>query len=150
MAANTRSSGRLTVSREAILGRPPLTVWKLIGEYDLLDVWLPPVHASRTAGNPQQPGAVRTLDLANGGRVTERLLAFSHSKRSYSYAFIESPLPVTNYIATLELADAPLERTLLRWHSRFDPAGVSDLAAQEEIAAIYEAGLGKLSGLLGT
>lgn len=139
------AAGNLTVAREVTVDQPPATVWKLLREFNSLDVWLPPVQSSEAKGNLTQPGAMRILDLGGGASVTEKLLAFDDVKRSYSYAFIKVPLPVKNYVAAIELTDAPGGKTLIKWHSTFDAFGAPDEKAKEAIQGIYDAGLGKLA-----
>ncbi len=145
LSAASFAAGHLTVAREVTVDQAPATVWKLMREFNALDVWLPPVQASAASGNPTQPGATRVLSLVGGATVTEKLLAFDDARHSYSYAFIQVPLPVKNYVAEIELAAAPGGKTLIKWHSTFDAAGASDDKAKEAIQGIYDAGLGKLA-----
>ena len=148
-AASGFAAGNLTVSRETIVERPPATVWKLIGSFNALDVWLPPVQGSSFTGVATQPGAVRVLDLGNNASVTEKLLAYSAVEHRYSYAFLSSPLPVKNYVAEIQLSAAGDGRTRVKWTGHFDAAGASDDQAKEAIQGIYDAGLGKLSSIFG-
>ena len=145
LATGSYAAGHLAVSREITVDRAPDTVWKLVGEFNSLDVWLPPVLASTFTGSPTQPGAVRVLDLGNNASVTEKLLAYSSERRSYSYAFVKSPLPVKNYVATIELSTTADGKTRVKWHSTFDADGAPDDKAKEAILGIYDAGLGKVA-----
>ena len=149
LAANGFAAGQLAVSREITVDRPPATVWKLVGEFNSLDVWLPPVLASTFTGSATEPGAVRRLDLGNNASVTEKLLAYSSARHSYSYAFLKSPLPVKNYVATIELTETADGKTLMKWHSTFDPDGATADKAKEAILGIYDAGLAKVAAIFG-
>ena len=145
MVAASSFAGSLSVTREAIVERPPATVWKLVGSFNALDVWLPPVRGSSFTGNATQPGAIRMLDLGNNASVTEKLLSFSAGEYRYSYAFLSSPLPVKNYVATIELSAAGPGKTRVKWSSTFDADGAPDDKAKDAILGIYDAGLGKLA-----
>jgi len=147
VAASSFAAGSLTVSREVIVDRPAATVWKLVGSFNSLDVWLPPVRGSSYTGNATQPGAIRVLDLGNNASVTEKLLSFGAAEHRYSYAFLSSPLPVKNYVATIELSAAGEGKTRVKWSSTFDAEGAPDDKAKEAIQGIYDAGLGKLSAI---
>lgn len=147
VAASSFAAGTLTVSRETVVERPPATVWKLVGSFDALDVWLPPVRGSSFSGVPSQPGAIRVLDLGNDATVTEKLLSYSGADHRYSYAFVKSPLPVKNYVATIELHPAAAGKTLVKWTSTFDAAGAPDDKAKEAIEGIYDAGLTRLAAI---
>ena len=145
LAADSFAAGNLAVSREITVDRAPATVWKLVGEFNSLDVWLPPVLGSTFTGSATQPGAVRLLDLGNNASVTEKLLAYSGERHSYSYAFLKSPLPVKNYVATIELSTTADGKTLMKWHSTFDADGAPDDKAKEAILGIYDSGLAKVA-----
>jgi mxaD protein len=144
-AASSFAGGSLSVSRELTVDRAPETVWKLLGEFNALDVWLPPVQRSSFKGKATKPGAVRVLDLGNDASVTEELLAYNDAGHSYRYAFLKSPLPVKNYVATIELSAASGGKTLVKWHSTFDASGAPDDTAKAAVQGIYDAGLGKLA-----
>ena len=145
--AATSFAGGLTVARETTLDRAPATVWKLLGEFNSLDVWLPPVQTSSFTGVATQPGAVRVLGLGGDASVTEKLLSYDGVKHSYSYAFLKSPLPVKNYVATIELSATPDGKTVVKWRGTFDAAGAPDDKAKEAIQGIYDAGLTKLAAI---
>ena len=147
VAASSFAAGSISVSREATVERPPATVWKLVGSFDALDVWLPPVRASSFTGDATLPGAIRKLDLGNDASVTEKLLSYSARDHRYSYAFLASPLPVKNYVATIELSAAGPGKTRVKWSSTFDADGAPDDKAKEAILGIYDAGLGKLAAI---
>lgn len=143
------ADGQLSASREIVVDRAPATVWKLLGEFNALDIWLPPVQASRFSGHATKPGAIRVLELGNRATVTEELVAYSIAERSYSYKFIESPLPVKNYVATLQVREAPGGKSLIQWRSTFEAAGAPDEKAREAILGIYDAGLEKAAVIFG-
>lgn len=70
---------------------------------------------------------VRRLATPGGATIIERLAAFNHPGRSYSYVIVESPFPVTDYVSTLRVKDVDGgEGTRVEWSGRFTPVGVSD------------------------
>ena len=148
VAASSFAAGSDPVSRaRVIVERPAATVWKLVGSFNALDVWLPPVRGSSFTGNATQPGAIRMLDLGNNASVTEKLLSFDGAEHRYSYAFLSSPLPVKNYVAAIELSAAGEGKTRVKWSSTFDADGAPDEKAKEAILGIYDAGLTKLAAI---
>lgn len=67
-------------------------------------------------------GAVRRLELADGGVLRERLIEFDDGLRALAYVFEESPLPVDGYRAQVrvdEVADLT-DRCVVRWSARFE------------------------------
>lgn len=147
LAASSFAAGGLSVSRETTVDRAPAVVWKLMGEFNSLDVWLPPVVRSTFTGEATKPGAIRVLELGPDASVTEKLLAYDSSKHRYSYAFLKSPLPVKNYVATIELSPAPEGKTVIKWHGTFDADGAPDDTAKEAVQGIYDMGLTKVAAI---
>lgn len=139
-------AGNLTVSKEITVNASPETTWKMIGDFNHLDVWHPVVVASQLKqGDSQTPGAIRLLTLGNGATITEKLVANNNGLRSYTYAITESPLPVTVYVSTITVSDAGDGKSTVVWSSSFDSNGASDEEAISTIAGIYDAGLNSLA-----
>ena len=132
------------VSLTTKLSAPADMVWKLIGGFNALPEWLPPVTASKLDAG----GRVRRLDLAGGGSVTEKLETFDDKKRAYSYAITDSPLPVANYVATIKVSEDG-EGSKIEWSSEFSPAGASEAEARKAIEGVYQAGFENLKKMFG-
>ena len=139
------AAGALSVEREVTVDNSPETVWKLIGNFNALDVWHPAIVKSELKGNGTKVGAQRLLTLDNGATILEKLLSYSAAKKSYSYSIVKSPLPVANYTGTVTLTPTAEGHTLLKWSSTFEAAsGVSDEQATTVIGGVYDAGLAKV------
>lgn len=124
---------------------PAEQVWALIGGFGSLPDWLPFIPQSELS----EGGRVRRLATPDGATIVERLMAFDHPSRSYSYAILESPFPVTDYLSTLRVKDVDGgEGTRVEWSGRFTPVGVRDDEASSLFRGIYEDGLKALAGRL--
>ena len=141
------ATGSLSVTREATLDAAPAIAWKLIGNFQGLDVWHPALAGSVGKGSGTAAGATRVLSLAGGGTIYEKLTAYSAAKRSLSYAITKSPLPVKNYVSTMTVTPAADGKSLVKWTSTFDANGADDAKAKEVIGGIYDAGLGKATAI---
>lgn len=144
IATSSFAAGALAVEREATVDGSPDTVWKLVGNFNALDVWHPAVVSSTMKGAGTKAGATRTLTLGNGAKIEEKLTAYSSVKHTYSYAITASPLPVKNYASTLTLSKAGEGKTLVKWSSTFDANGASDDEAKKVIGGIYDGGLSRV------
>ena len=142
--ATTACASDLNVSKETTVNASPNTVWKMIGDFNHLDVWHPVVVDSVLVGDATGVGAVRVLTLGNGASITEKLIAHDDNARSYSYAITESPLPVVGYESTISVMPAADGKSIVRWTSSFSAEGASDDEATQAISGIYAAGLGSL------
>jgi hypothetical protein len=124
------------VSMAMELGVPADKVWELIGGFNALPNW-------------QGKGSVRTLHLAGGGTIEERLEQLDDSERLYRYSIVSGPLPVANYSATLRVRDEGGGKCTVEWGSDFEPAGAPEGDAVEAIRGVYQAGFDNLRKMFG-
>lgn len=118
----------------------PDQVWQLIGGFDSLPDWLPYIPSSALS----EGGRVRILANPDGQAIVERLLAFDDAARSYTYAILQAPFPVTAYRSTLRVLGAG-QGARVEWSGEFTPAGVSDEEASRLFGDIYRNGLEALA-----
>ncbi len=88
-----------------VIDAPVAAVWAVVRDFNGLPAWTPFVAESRIEANmpADKIGCIRAFRLKDGGRIRERLLALSDYEFSQSYAILESPLGVDDYVATLRL-----------------------------------------------
>ncbi|MGW3634309.1 SRPBCC family protein [Streptomyces sp. NPDC005122] len=123
----------------------PDRVWRLIGGFDSLPDWLPYIPTSELGDG----GRVRSLTNEEGGVIVERLEAFDHKARTYSYSILQAPFPVTAYLSTLTVHETGRpDRTRVEWSGSFTPDGVSDDEAVALFHGIYTDGLAALKRTL--
>jgi mxaD protein len=138
-------AGDLTVSKNVTVNASPETTWKMIGNFNHLDVWHPVVVASKLLqGNGQTAGAERLLTLGNGATITEDLVSLNNGAKSYTYKIVKSPLPIADYVSTIRVSPAADGKATVTWSSTFDANGASDEEAINTISGIYDAGLNSL------
>ncbi len=105
-----------------ILNAPVAQVWAILRDFNGLASWTPFVADSRIEQNQpaDKVGCIRNFTLKDGGRIRERLLALSDYEFSMTYAILESPMGVEDYVATLRLF--PItdgDRTYAEWSAEF-------------------------------
>jgi uncharacterized membrane protein len=115
-------------------------VWKLVGGFLSLPDWLPFIASSESS----EGGRVRTLTTADGAVIVEKLQTFDEANRTYSYSIVKGPFPVTNYLATVQVAAAGDQETIVTWSGSFTPSGISDAEAEALFQEVYDGGLGAL------
>ena len=126
---------------------PPDQVWQLIGGFGSLPDWLPYIARSELS----EGGRVRRLANPGGDTIVERLVAFDHAARSYSYSILQAPFPVTDYVSTLRVRETDGGTgSRVEWSGRFTPKGVSDQEACQLFQGIYEDGLKALAARFAT
>lgn len=117
-------------------------VWRLIGGFDSLPDWLPYIPKSQLS----EGGRIRSLSNPGGEAIVERLITFDNVARSYSYAILQAPFPVKDYLSTLQVKEADGGKgSRVEWSGRFSPIGVSDEEATQLFKGIYDDGLKALA-----
>ena len=119
-----------------VIPAPAASVWQVVRDFNGLPGWTPFVAESRIeqGAKPDQVGCIRNFRLKDGGLIRERLLALSDYDLSCSYAILESPMGVENYIATLSLT--PItdgNATFAEWQADFDCAPEREAALMQQI-----------------
>ena len=120
-----------------IIGAPAVEVWPVVRDFNGLAAWTPFVAESRIEQNfpADQVGCVRNFRRKDGGVIRERLLALSDYDFSMTYAILESPMAVEDYVATLKLMPVTDgNRTYAEWSAEFR------CAAEREAALVAEIG----------
>ncbi len=121
-------------------------VWGIVGKFNGLPAWHPLIVESTL----DDGGKVRTLTLPDGSKVVEELHDSAEGGHTMTYAIVDSPLPVKNYVSTICIV--PSEDgagCTVEWSSSFDPSG-EESAAVEAIHGVYKAGLENLVKMFGT
>lgn len=136
-----------------VIPAPAAEVWKVVRDFNALPAWTPFVAESRIEQNAQadQIGCIRNFTLKDGGRIREKLLALSDYDLSCSYAILESPMAVEDYVATLSLT--PITEgnaTFAQWQAEFDCAPENEAALTRQIGTgVFQAGLSALKQRFG-
>ncbi|MFC3574126.1 SRPBCC family protein [Streptomyces yaanensis] len=125
----------------------PERVWKLIGGFGSLPDWLPFIPESTLL----EGGRVRQLKNPDGDVIIERLVDFDETERRYSYAIVQAPFPVVDYISTLRVHSVTgrEDTSEVQWSGRFVPKGVTDEEVVALFTGIYRDGLDALHKALG-
>jgi uncharacterized protein YndB with AHSA1/START domain len=109
----------------SVIDAPAAKVWARIRDFNGLPRWHPRIRDSRIEnGEPaDRVGCVRDFHLQNGDRIRERLLGLSDYDMFCTYSILESPMPLTDYVATIRLTPVTDgDRTFAEWTAEFDCA----------------------------
>jgi len=111
-----------TIHVTRMISAPLQHVWEYTRDFNGLPKWFPGVVDSHIEPGVavNQPGCIRNFGLEGGPRIREKLLAISEQDHSWNYTMVESPLPITNYVATVRLSAGNGTATLAEITSQFD------------------------------
>jgi len=129
---------------------PAAKVWELLGDFGGIAKWGGPMLQNVTVDG-SGVGAVRTIALAGGGSIQERLEAHDPGRRTLSYSIVgTSPLPIRNYYSTCRVVETGPGKCRVEWEGRFEPAGVPEAQAQDIVRGVYTSGIAAARKLLAT
>ena len=127
------------LSRSIEVNGTPAAVWSAIGAFCAIKDWLPPVGMCIEDGKTPP---TRTLVTKDGkASFVEKQTARSDAEHSYSYTFLSSPLPVTNYTSTIKVTAKGEGVSVMTWTGSYTPDSGKEKDASEALNGVYEAGL---------
>ena len=111
------------VFTSSVINAPVNEVWMKIRDFNALPDWHPSVVNSyiENGESSDRVGCIRNFNLKDGGNIREKLLALSDLDYLYTYSILESPMSLSNYVATLHLKPiTDKDRTYAEWTAIFD------------------------------
>jgi len=135
-----------TISRSADVKASASTVWSLIGPFCAIKDWLPPVGQCFEDGKAPPTRILVTKD--GKAAFVETQTARSDVEYSYSYTFVSSPLPVSNYTSTIKVTPRGEGSSTITWSGSYTPDQGKEKAASEALNGVYEAGLAQIQARL--
>lgn len=130
----------IRVYSSSVIDAPADRVWEVVRDFNGLPDWHPLIADSRIEGGlaADRVGCIRNFRTRDGGLIREQLLALSDYDYECTYAILESPMGVDNYVATLKLT--PItdgNRTFAEWSAEFD----CDEARERELSQVIGQGV---------
>ena len=107
----------------SIINAPAAKVWERVRDFNGLPNWHPRIRDSRIedALPADKVGCIRNFNLQNGDNIREQLLGLSDYDLFCSYSILESPMPLTDYVATLRLNPVTDgDRCFAEWSAEFE------------------------------
>jgi hypothetical protein len=132
------------VREEGELGASVDEVWKIVGDFvGLIEGMGLPVEV-------EGEGIGMTRKISMGpAPIVERLEERDETAKKIVYSIVEGPLPVTQYVSTMQLSEAGDGRSKLTWSSTFEPVG-DEAGAKQIVSGIYTGGIKGLQGRFGS
>lgn len=128
-----------TLTRSIEVNGAPSAVWSVIGAFCAIKDWLPPVGMCIEDGKSPP---TRTLVTRDGkASFVETQISRNDREYSYSYAFISSPLPVTNYKSTIKVTAKRDGVSVVTWTGAYTPDSGKEKDAMDALNGVYESGL---------
>lgn len=113
---------RVEVFRSAVIDAPVDRVWAALRDFGGHDRWHPEVSHCQVENDldGDAVGCVRRCHMSDGIELREQLLSHSDLDCSYTYAVLDSSLPLFDNVTTVSLKPVTdSERTFLCWSALF-------------------------------
>jgi Polyketide cyclase / dehydrase and lipid transport len=137
----------VSITTDASPDRP----WERLRSFATWHTWLPRIVATTMEPpGPAAVGSVRSLELADGSAIRERLLAVDDLLRTLSYSFDgPHPYPVRNYVGTVRVEELTTTGgSYLRWSGHYDVDAADEELAAKGFRSVYSAFLDALVAAL--
>lgn len=110
-------------------------VWRLVGDVGNVHAWVPALSKTRMDGD------VRIATFADGGEAREQIVSRSDSDRTYTYTYLDGPIPLEQYESTITVSPHHSGTgTLVTWTATLQ----ADPAVVTSIDELYAASLAEL------
>ena len=138
----------------SIINAPIEKAWPYIRAFNGLPNWHPFVAESRIEEDlpESQVGCIRNFQLKETGEtIREQLLTLSDVDHRCTYNILESPMPITGYVASVQLIPVTTaNQTFGHWEANFQVAESEEQAIVELVTSVFSEGFASLNQLLGT
>lgn len=134
------------VRLETGLGASADEVWTFISDFGgSIEALGVPV----TTEGPEGVGQLRSISM--GGEPTvERLESLDAEARTLSYSIVSGPIPVQDYLATMQVTEDGDGRSTLTWTARFEPAGMPEDDAKNVVNMVLGGAISAFQGRFGS
>ena len=125
------------VQRTGTYGVSASTLWSMVRDFAGIGNHMKGIEVSVKG---EGVGTERTIKMPNGAEIVERLEGIDDDRMQLTYAIVGGPLPVKDYLATMQVREAG-DGSELDWSSTFEPTAVSEEQAVAMIDGIYSGGI---------
>lgn len=138
----------VNIYTSSVIDANAAAVWSRIRDFNALPQWHPAIADSRIENSQasDRVGCIRHFHTHDGGMIRERLLALSDYDYTFTYEILESPMGVSNYVATIRLTPVTDgDRCFAQWSAEFDCAPGRERELTEMIGqGVFQAGFDAL------
>ena len=127
-----------SIKRKITINASPDAIWKVAGDFAGIAEWHPAIASIKMVEGEKEPR--RILTLADGAIVDERLIELDDAKYTHTYTILDSPIPLTNYLATISVQPEGGQSRVI-WSATYDPNPGGEATCEEIVSQVFESGL---------
>ena len=134
------------VSVRKAFALPPNALWNIMGDPAGLASWIPSIESVQVDGD------IRQVVAEDGSRSRERIVSHDDLNRTYTYEYVDGPLPLARYVSTISVHPAETGSEI-SWDAEFSVAEDDSFELEKKltsaIESIYRSGLDQLTQVAG-
>ena len=127
-------------------------IWKTISAFDGVEKFAPWIASSRVEGSGV--GAKRTIVMKDGVQLFERLERLDEAEKILCYSITDaisnSPLPVKDFVGTIQVGEMSQNQCKIEWSAVFDAQGRPEAEIVAEIEGMLSIAIKELEKLQGS
>jgi hypothetical protein len=142
LGAGVMPASAANLTRSIEVSGAAAEVWSVIGPFCAIKDWLPPVGMCIEDGKSPP---TRTLVTKDGkAAFVEAQTGRDDRSYSYSYAFLTSPLPVSQYKSTIKVTARGEAVSVVTWTGIYTPVPGKEKDAIDALSGVYDSGLASI------
>ena len=123
------------VLRSVVLPAAPDEVWALVGDTGGVHRWIPGIASSSVEGG------IRTAIFDDGSPAHERIVEHDDKRRTYTYTYLDGPIPLDAYESTITVGpELDGDGALLVWNATL----TATPEVVEAVGGLYDGGIARL------
>jgi len=120
------------------LQAPASEVWAVVGKFASFGDWHPAAAAATVETTAE--GTIRTVTIAGGERLIDRLESNDAGAMTLRYSWVEGGLPVDSMVSTLTVSPREEGSTVV-WKVEYEPERGEAAKAADVVEALVASGL---------
>ncbi len=131
---------------KTVITAPADQVWQTVRDFNGLGNYVAAITQSTQEGT--DIGTVRTLTLADGNQIVEKLESLNEQTQTLRYSIV-GPSPFLGYLSTMQVRPVGNSQAEFIWSSTFVPQGIAAAEAKAQMEGLYTLGGKGLQALHG-
>ena len=118
-----------TLKEEVVFNSAASKLWKILSDVTRCD-WID------TVDNIEMEGDCRVFEMADMGKIKERIIKLDNASMELQYSAVETPAKINYHLATIKLYESGADESLLCWTTEIDPEIFADAIHQGMLTSI--------------
>lgn len=111
-----QASAVVEVESNKIISLDAEASWNIVSDWSKLNELAPQaVKSTMVKGNGLN--STWTIELLNGGSITEKMVYYDETRRTMSYIMTETPMPIEDYLAIIKVEPYGISKSMVSFYT---------------------------------